>query len=202
MESTFLADDTVVETPPTALEQASVSEFLTRQSIEIELKNDLNSVASAVQALARGCWWDHEMSQGERDGMTVALEEAITNAIVHGNLEVSSALREAADGAYERLIRLRRGKRPYSSRRVHVGCEVTRDAAIFAIRDDGRGFDAMNLPDPRDPERLTLASGRGILLMRAFMDVVQHNPTGNAVTMVKQRPRPRSPATLPAKDAR
>jgi anti-sigma regulatory factor (Ser/Thr protein kinase) len=55
------------------------------------------------------------------------------------------------------------------------------------MRDEGPGFDPKELPDPTDPENLLKLSGRGILLMRTFMDDVKFNDRGNEVTMVKRR---------------
>ncbi|MBY0456810.1 MAG: ATP-binding protein, partial [Gemmataceae bacterium] len=48
-------------------------------------------------------------------------------------------------------------------------------------------FDVAALPDPTDPENLARASGRGLLLMRSFLDDVRFNPAGNKVTLVKVR---------------
>ncbi len=55
------------------------------------------------------------------------------------------------------------------------------------IRDQGRGFDPNSLPDPTDPANLEKAAGRGVLLMRSFMDEVSYNDRGNSVTLVKRR---------------
>ena len=56
----------------------------------------------------------------------------------------------------------------------------------FTIRDCGLGFDVSSLPDPRCPENLEMTCGRGVMLMKAFMDEVNYNGTGNQVTMVKR----------------
>jgi len=116
----------------------------------------------------------------------VAIAEALSNAIEHGNLEVSGALRGdlAAHGA---LMRERRESVPWRDRRVHVEARLSREAATFTIRDEGSGFDPATLPNPRDPENMERVHGRGVLLMRSFMDEVTWNETGNAVTMVKRR---------------
>ena len=119
--------------------------------------------------------------------VSVALEEALLNAIIHGNLEVSSKLREEEGDAFEQLIAIRRADDYYSRRRVRIDCDVSRDEVRYLIADDGPGFDVSKLPDPRDPERILLASGRGVLMMRAFMDDVQYNDRGNAVTLIKRR---------------
>ena len=53
--------------------------------------------------------------------------------------------------------------------------------------DEGQGFDPTKLPDPTDPANLEMASGRGILLMRTFMDEIKYNDKGNIVTLIKRR---------------
>jgi len=63
---------------------------------------------------------------------------------------------------------------------------LTKDEATFIIRDEGAGFDPNDLPDPTAPENLIRASGRGILLIRTFMDDVCFNDKGNEITMVKR----------------
>jgi anti-sigma regulatory factor (Ser/Thr protein kinase) len=119
--------------------------------------------------------------------VSMALREALVNAIEHGNLEVSSSLREADDDSYVQELRRRREINPYRDRRVKLFARETRDDVTYVIRDEGPGFDVASLPDPTDPENLEKASGRGLLLIRAFMDEVLHNPTGNEITLIKRR---------------
>jgi anti-sigma regulatory factor (Ser/Thr protein kinase) len=125
----------------------------------------------------------------------VALEEALNNALFHGNLELSSELREGDRDAYRKLIRQRQTTAPYRDRSIHVDVRVSRSKGSFVIRDEGPGFDPHDLPDPTDPANLEKTSGRGLLLMRTFMDEIQFNPRGNEVTMIKhlKKDRPRSP---------
>jgi anti-sigma regulatory factor (Ser/Thr protein kinase) len=58
---------------------------------------------------------------------------------------------------------------------------------VFCIRDEGPGFDWSTLPDPRDPENLGRVGGRGLLLVRTFMDEVHFNEKGNQIILVKRR---------------
>ncbi|MBX9628231.1 MAG: response regulator [Gemmataceae bacterium] len=133
--------------------------------------------------------------QTEVTRVGIALEEALLNAIYHGNLGVSSGLKQEGDGsAFYRLAAERRAEAPYADRRVRVGVRVSADAATFVIADDGPGFDISALPDPTDPENLIRPSGRGILFMRMFMDDVRYNPTGNRVTLVKRKSVPEAEA--------
>ena len=85
------------------------------------------------------------------------------------------------------MIARRHRECPFCDRRIHVTARLTRDEGIFVIRDQGAGFDPSKLPDPDDPSALERASGRGLLLMRAFMDDVSYDPTGSVVTLVKRR---------------
>jgi anti-sigma regulatory factor (Ser/Thr protein kinase) len=69
---------------------------------------------------------------------------------------------------------------------VEVEAHITRQEATFVIRDEGPGFDPRSLPDPTLPENIEKPCGRGLLLMRTFMDSVAFNSTGNEVTMIKR----------------
>lgn len=117
-----------------------------------------------------------------------ALVEVLMNAIEHGNLEVSSELREDPDtNAYKRLVEQRRHEAPYRDRRVHLTAKFSRQEAVYIVRDEGPGFDVAHLPDPTDPANLEKSSGRGLLLIRTFMDDVRFNATGNEITLRKRR---------------
>jgi anti-sigma regulatory factor (Ser/Thr protein kinase) len=119
--------------------------------------------------------------------VAIALEEAISNAIHHGNLELSSELREQSTDRYLRLVAERRQRKPYSDRRVHVEAWLSPAEAVFTIKDEGPGFDPSALADPTAPANRIKASGRGVLLIRTFMDAVHYNQRGNEVTMRKRR---------------
>ena len=122
--------------------------------------------------------------------VVVALREALVNAICHGNLEVSSALLEQAGAGFDDLVEQRRREHPYRDRRVHVSATETREEAIYVVRDEGPGFDPASLPDPTDLANLEKPSGRGLLLIRTFMDEVRHNEKGNQITLVLRRREP------------
>ena len=123
----------------------------------------------------------------DRIRVGTALAEALTNAVEHGNLELDSKLRESPDQAYFDLSQQRRQMSPFVERRVHITKRVTPSTITYIIRDEGPGFDHTDLPDPTDPENLTKLSGRGLLLIRTFMDHVEFNNTGNEITLVKHR---------------
>ena len=167
----------------------SLREIASRvQSLEIRLtiENDETLVPSVIARLEQAaCEVDfcNEMLWMQ---IAMALDESLVNAILHGNLEVSSDLRQLDDGkGFVDLVNERKHQSPYKERRVAIEMRVNRDQAEFVITDDGVGFNVAALPDPTDAANLEKAGGRGLLLIHSFMDSVQHNAIGNQITMVK-----------------
>jgi len=117
----------------------------------------------------------------------VAIEEALLNSYYHGNLEVGSELREQDHRLYHDTAARRARESPYRDRRIYVAAKITPTQATYTIRDEGAGFDPATLPDPTDPINLDRPCGRGMLLMRTFMDNVIYNDRGNEVTLFKER---------------
>ncbi len=118
--------------------------------------------------------------------VTIALDEALRNALFHGNLEVSSRLREEDDRRYLELAHERVTESPYKDRRISL--LITHDPyrSRFVVRDEGCGFDTSEAHRPIEPEDLLRPSGRGLLLMKSFMDTVTFNQAGNEVTLIKR----------------
>jgi CheY-like chemotaxis protein len=163
--------------------------FVTWAEVEYELENDDTLVPFLVARLQDDLKHLQLCNDGELVQVATALDEALVNAIVHGNLEVSSKLREIDHGKpYALLIDERSKQQPYNGRRVIVRVKIDRERAMFVIRDQGPGFNPFEVPDPTDPANLEKVSGRGLLLINAFMDEVRHNDSGNEITMVKRKP--------------
>ena len=101
---------------------------------------------------------------GHRDVFAVhlAMEEALVNAITHGN-------------------------RLDPDKRVRVSCRMSPELIRVEICDEGAGFDPTKLPNPTDPERLECPSGRGVLLMKAFMTRVEWGGSGSRVVLERRR---------------
>ncbi|NIM65350.1 MAG: response regulator [Candidatus Latescibacteria bacterium] len=118
--------------------------------------------------------------------VSTALTEALNNAIDHGNLELDSELRERSKQAYAALREERMQHLPYRDQKVYVTERFTPPQATYVIRDEGPGFDHSALPNPKEPKNLLKASGRGVMLIRTFMDEVTFNDIGNEITMVKR----------------
>jgi len=113
-------------------------------------------VKDVLKNLAKNGWDKHDIF-----GIHLALEEAIGNAIRHGN---------QLDG----------------EKQVKVGCWISTDLFRAEVTDEGKGFDADGLPDPTNEEWLSTPHGRGVMLMRSFMTKVDFNETGNCVILEKR----------------
>ncbi len=160
---------------------------LRRHESVFELESDPELIAPLIERFVQNL---AGMTIGDatvRMRIGVALQEAIANALFHGNLEVSSDLRQEDEREFYDLARRRRSLEPYRSRTLQIRATLDQDEATFVIRDQGPGFDVASLDRPIDPEDLTRIGGRGLLLIRTFMDHVAHSPTGNEITLVKRR---------------
>ena len=151
------------------------------------LENDVNllmALSRHLQSLLADAWG---FDRTDRLRTGTALEEALLNAMYHGNLEVSSELKEKDHEAFYALAEERRNTAPWIHRKIHVSVTMNPHEALFTIRDEGSGFDPGTLPDPTDPENLARPFGRGVMLMRAFMDDVTYNDVGNEVRLCRRR---------------
>ena len=95
----------------------------------------------------------------------LAIRESVANAVKHGN-------------------------KFDEDKNVDLTLARTEDGLEITVRDYGPGFDVDDIPDPTNPENLLKTHGRGILFMRAFMDVVEwsnHEGGGMVVRMIKRR---------------
>jgi CheY-like chemotaxis protein len=164
-------------------------ECLTHGESHFLLHNDPALIAPLIGYLEEMLARLELCDQTEIMRVSIALQEALLNAIDHGNLEASSELRQKDESEYQDLIRKRRQEKPYRDRRVNVSARMSPAEVVYVIRDQGPGFDPSSLADPRDPGNLERVGGRGLLLIRTFMDEVFHNPTGNEITMLKRRER-------------
>ncbi len=172
-------------------EHKSYTRLLGRlQAASFTLENDLELISSLVSYLTQVLRDSGMFGESDCHGISTALDEALTNACYHGNLEVRSEIREHDTRAYRALAEQRRRTAPYRDRRIRVSVNLTSDAARFVIADDGGGFNVGTVPDPTAPENLARPSGRGIFLMRTFLDEVRYNDSGNEVTLLKRRPAP------------
>ncbi len=167
---------------------------LTKDECAFTLPNDAQLIPALVAYLQHRVIEIGITDECERMRVGVALEESLVNALFHGNLELSSHLRDEDPPRYEQLVRERLASAPYRDRRIHLEAKLSRESLTFVVRDEGPGFDPRKLPDPTEPANLECVSGRGVFLMRTFMDQVIYNAAGNEVTLVKHRQLGASPS--------
>jgi len=104
-------------------------------------------------------------TQDDMFAVHLALEEAFLNAVKHGN-------------------------KMDPTKKVMLEYLVDDEKVEIRVMDEGRGFDPGSIPDPRAGENLYRPEGRGLLLINAYMDVVEYNEQGNGLRMVRYKNRP------------
>jgi serine/threonine-protein kinase RsbW len=114
-------------------------------------------IGQIIENLSRLGWSDREQF-----AVDLALEEAVANAMCHGN---------AND----------------PSKRVRIGCELTPQRLVVRIQDEGPGFDPEGIPDCTCDHNLDKPSGRGIFLMQRYMDRICYDPCEGRLVMEKLR---------------
>jgi serine/threonine-protein kinase RsbW len=125
---------------------------MSENRVSYTLDSTLETVNSAEEAANRMAT---DAGFGDEDVMKIAMavREAAVNAVLHGN-------------AYD------------PGKKVTLVFERTGHDLVITIKDQGTGMDMAKIPDPLAPENLMKTSGRGIFIIRSFMDEVQINPTG------------------------
>src|SRR5262249_12510967 len=127
--------DQVLAASKTGRDQKRLVQFQTHLESHFVLDNDPSLIPPLVGHLEDNL---PRMALCEPGGLVllgVALHEALSNAIFHGNLEVSSALREQEESSYYKLADDRRRQKPWSDRRVYVSARMSRLEAVFVVRD-------------------------------------------------------------------
>lgn len=136
---------------------------MTEQAIRLVLPSHIEAVADAATAatdFAKSCGAGEDATFG----LEMAVREAVTNAVVHGNQEDET-------------------------KQVELTFNCLNRSFAIEVRDQGAGFDPASVPDPTDPANVLKTSGRGIFLIRSFMNDVQwltRPEGGTTVRMVKR----------------
>src|SRR5579864_3200610 len=135
---------------------------MTEQRVSYTLDSSLETIDSAEEKATR---FASDLGFGEDEVMQIsmAVREGAVNAVLHGN-------------AYA------------PDKKVTLAFERTGEELVITIRDQGPGMDLSKIPNPLAPENLLKTSGRGIFLMRSFMDVVEIRPstTGTELKLIKR----------------
>ncbi len=143
------------------METERMSEVNWIWAIEESIPSDASEGRRIMEAILHTLE-EHKWDEQDVFGVHLSLEEALVNAIKHGN-------KYAED------------------KQVHIICKLSDQHIWMEITDEGPGFIPEEVPDPTEDENLEVPTGRGIMLMRNFMSVVNYNETGNKVTLAKER---------------
>lgn len=137
---------------------------MTEETTELNLPSRIDSIDKAAIAAAAAAR-RHGLGDDALFGVDMAVREAVTNAVLHGN---------GQDETKDVEINFARGEG---------------GGFVITVRDRGEGFNPETVPDPTSAENLMKASGRGILFMRNFMDEVtwEHHPEGGTVVRMTKR---------------
>ena len=134
-----------------------VAQMVTELTIPSDLAEARRVQERIEEALSASAYSEHDIFS-----IKLALEEALVNAIKHGN-------------------------QMDPDKRVFIAFHITAERFDIRITDEGPGFDPGEVPDPGDPQSLERPCGRGLLLMRCFMTEVRYHGKGNVISMSKVR---------------
>jgi serine/threonine-protein kinase RsbW len=163
----FAQESQAMAQSQTFIGQPSTSQFSPFVELHQSIPSQVEAISPFLDQLMRFIRRFRSEDGSEVD-IEIALREALTNAIVHGNHE-------------------------NAEKRVHVASRCSQDGEVLVtIRDFGEGFDSRLVPDPTAPENRLSAHGRGIYLMQALMDEVQFEEGGTVVKLRMQSNSSRS----------
>ncbi len=166
-----------------------LAKCLCEQRVSYSLANDALLFAPLSEQCERIARDLRLVDEGQSRRLARALMEALRNAMYHGNLELPlEQIPELQQAECCDVVAKRCEEHPYRDRRIHFTATFTQEAAELHIRDDGPGFDVGSLPDvSTSPIHLSEGEGRGVVLMRMFMDEVRFSASGNEVKLIKLR---------------
>ncbi len=160
--------------------QIEVPPFFT-ENIEITIHSQAALIATVDSFLQDRIKLFCQLHKIDELSISLCLHEALVNAVIHGNLEIESALKDKSPEQFEHIWKEREALPEFADKTVTIQCQITTEHLKFEIEDQGKGFDpqAIRNSDPLG------SHGRGIRIIRAIMDEVFWNETGNRITMIK-----------------
>jgi len=143
---------------PGMLDNCNSNQISERRCYQCCCREDIESAQNTIIEAITACGYDQPACFAIR----LALEEAVNNAVKHGN-------------------------RGNAEKTVALSCQVDQSEVVIDVEDEGVGFDPASVPDPTRSENVEIPAGRGIMLMRAFMTDVVFLAVGNHVRMTYTR---------------
>lgn len=127
---------------------------MAEEKYHLEIESDPNNLITVEEFVNYFCK-DVKLREEKLSDVLLAVTEATTNAIIHAN-------------------------KSNASKKVTIDAEIKDSKLVVKVKDEGEGFDPGEIPDPTEPENLLKDHGRGVYLMRVYMDNLeyQRTPTG------------------------
>lgn len=168
-------------------------DFLRKEDLSLELKNDLGQINHAVQLIVNRCRSIFPLN--DIFLIRFGIYEMLINAVEHGNLGITydEKTRALEENRLNELIQERCAMPDRARRRVNVDCNISPAGIVCMISDEGAGFDHSIYSSIKDPGQLfeelgTSLHGRGIMLTCLQFDKVEFNEIGNSVRIEKRAP--------------
>lgn len=168
----------------------SFAKYIEYSKTQYAIPNDISLVNVLAFQLTKNLVPAGFCSRTVAENLSLALKEAITNALCHGNLEISSNIRENEGlKSFNEEIEKRSEDPFYKSRKIYISCEQTKEYIAYSVEDEGAGFNYKSRPDPRDEENFFKNSGRGLFIIDVHFDEVSWNEKGNCIYLKKYKPK-------------
>jgi len=146
------------------LEEVEVLPYMVKE-LSFRIPSQRSLIPGVASAILRNLEdMGYSLSPTERFSIPLAIDEALLNAIEHGNHDDPG-------------------------KNVTIVCRITEGCLEVTVEDEGEGFDPRSVPDPTAPEQMAMTRGRGLFLIRNYMDEVRFNERGNRITMLKYNRR-------------
>lgn len=188
VEDVAISAETVIAPLREEIHARKVFCCITQESREFIIPSDEPAIGPVVDILVENLTRAGVCSMIESRLVSMALTEAITNAIYHGNLNISPQLKhELSTAEFQDEILKRKNAVEYRERKIRIWSHLTPAAVKYVVSDDGDGFDHREaLSAATAPADVESHAGRGLFLLRNIMDEVIYNEKGNEVTLIKR----------------
>lgn len=168
--------------------QSSLHVHLASESSTYEFLTEEISALKFSPPLLEKLLQSGQLDITEKLRLELAFQEALANAIEHGNLELRSIWREEIDSEgvdrFSKLKKERLGQKKFAHRRIEIRSMYDRKSVLFSITDQGPGFEVSPVPAHKSEGKVFL-SGRGIAILQGCMDVVTYEDNGRRIVFEK-----------------
>ncbi|MBF0289694.1 MAG: response regulator [SAR324 cluster bacterium] len=153
------------------------------QKVEFTIPGHGKFIPYAMFYIEKSFKWLWQLMEMNAPRVHSCLYEALTNAVMHGSLEIPTSL-SYSSSEYKKLLKEREAAPEFSNRKIYICGRFSEKSFECVITDEGPGFEVGNLPGIDDPETL-LSDGKGLQIIRYYMDEVNWNDKGNSIKITK-----------------